>query len=69
MTKGLSSLLNLNPDGLIKVLEDSVSHLDHIVIITNNPNIDKDGLKILSVNSAFCRISGFSKSEVIGLKP
>jgi diguanylate cyclase (GGDEF)-like protein/PAS domain S-box-containing protein len=69
MTKGLSSLLNLNPDGLIKVLEDSVSHLDHIVIITNNPNIDKDGLKILSVNSAFCRISGFSKSEVVGLKP
>jgi|GEM_PF-3702442 len=69
MTTRLSSCLQLESNDLIAVMEASIGHLAQIVIITNNPNIDKNGLKILYVNEAFSRISGYSSEEVIGQKP
>lgn len=50
-------------------MEDSISKMDQMVIITNNPNVAKEGLKILYVNDAFTRISGYAQDEVIGLSP
>jgi diguanylate cyclase (GGDEF)-like protein/PAS domain S-box-containing protein len=69
MTNDLSNFLQLRAGNLVTILENSINVLDQVVIITNNPNTAKDGLRILYVNNAFCRMSGYSKDEVIGLKP
>ena len=57
------------PHNLNGLMESTLNHMDHMVIITNNPNTAKNGLEIVYVNDAFARISGYSKTEAIGLKP
>jgi diguanylate cyclase (GGDEF)-like protein/PAS domain S-box-containing protein len=69
MTFGLSSFLQLKSDDLVSVLENSINLTDQTVIITNNPNNSECGLKILYVNDAFCRQTGYTQSDVIGLTP
>jgi diguanylate cyclase (GGDEF)-like protein/PAS domain S-box-containing protein len=69
MTQRLSSFLQLKSKDLISVLESSITLTDQIVIITNNPNTSEDRLKILYVNDAFCRQTGYTQSDVIGLSP
>jgi PAS domain S-box-containing protein len=69
MTFGLSSFLQLKSDELISILESSISLMEQLVIITTNPNTSDDGLKILYVNDVFCRQTGYSQSDVIGLSP
>jgi diguanylate cyclase (GGDEF)-like protein/PAS domain S-box-containing protein len=69
MTISISSCLQLESNNLIAVMEASIRDLAQIVIITNNPNIDKSGLKILYVNEALSRVSGYSSDEVIGQNP
>jgi diguanylate cyclase (GGDEF)-like protein/PAS domain S-box-containing protein len=56
-------------NGLMESTLNHMDHMDHMVIITNNPNTTENGLKIIYVNDAFARISGYSKTEAIGLKP
>ena len=69
MTFGLSSFLQLKSNELISILESSISLMDQLVIIITNPNTSDDGLKILYVNDVFCRQTGYSQSDVIGLSP
>lgn len=69
MKNGLSGILPLKYDDLKTFLDSSLNLIDQTVIITNNPNTASDGLKILYVNDAFTRISGYSSNEAIGLKP
>ncbi|MCC5451075.1 EAL domain-containing protein [Rheinheimera sp. UJ51] len=69
MELSLSSCLKLAPQELIAIMEKSFSLLDQIIIITNNPNLDKEGLKILYVNAAFSRVTGYEPHEVLCKKP
>lgn len=69
MTFGLSSFLKLKSDELISILENSIGLMDQIVLITTNPNTSEDGLKIIYVNDAFCRQTGYTQSDVTGLSP
>lgn len=69
MAKELSSLLQRKSDDSITNSDSSIGLIDQTVIVTNNPNTTKDGLKILYVNDAFTRVSGYSPDEAIGLKP
>jgi diguanylate cyclase (GGDEF)-like protein/PAS domain S-box-containing protein len=59
----------IKPDNFNDLMESTVNQMDHMVIVTNNPNTAKHGLKIVYVNEAFTRISGYSEAEAIGLKP
>jgi diguanylate cyclase (GGDEF)-like protein/PAS domain S-box-containing protein len=59
----------IKPDNFNGLMESTVNQMDHMVIVTNNPNTAKHGLKIVYVNEAFTRISGYSADEAIGLKP
>jgi diguanylate cyclase (GGDEF)-like protein/PAS domain S-box-containing protein len=69
MITELFERLQLLPDEVNSLVAKSIAGLDQIVIITNNPNNTTDGLKILYVNQAFTRVSGYTKDEVIGLNP
>ena len=67
MTFRLSSFLKLKSDDLISILESSIGLSDQTVIITTNPNNSANGLKILYVNDAFCRQTGYAQEDSIGL--
>lgn len=51
------------------LLRCAVSQLNDIVIITEARPIEKPGPKIVFVNDAFERITGYSRAEVIGHSP
>lgn len=54
---------------LLRLLEASVSQLNDIVIITQATPVGLPGPKIVFVNPAFERITGYSAAEVIGKSP
>ena len=51
------------------IFDSSMNLIDQVVMVTNNPNTSKSGLKILYVNDAFCRVTKYSKDDVIGMSP
>lgn len=55
--------------GLLKLLEEAVDRLDEIVFITEAESIDDVGRRIVFVNRAYTRITGFEPEEVVGKTP
>jgi PAS domain S-box-containing protein len=55
--------------GLLKLLEEAVDRLDEIVFITEADSIDDVGRRIVFVNRAYTRITGFEPEEVVGKTP
>ena len=53
----------------LRLLETSIDHLNDIVLITEAEPFDLPGPKILFVNKAFERITGYTREEVIGQTP
>lgn len=53
----------------LRLLEVSVSHLNDIVMITEAEPISAPGPRILFVNEAFERYTGYSREEVMGKSP
>ncbi len=53
----------------LKLLETCVERLNDIVLITEAEPVDGDGPKILYVNEAFVRRTGYSREEAIGKTP
>ena len=56
-------------DAQLHLLETCVAHLNDVVLITEADQIDKPGPRIVFVNEAFERLSGYSRAEAIGLTP
>ena len=54
---------------LLKLLEEAVDRLDEIVFITEADAIDDVGRRIVFVNRAYTRITGFEPEEVVGKTP
>jgi two-component system, cell cycle sensor histidine kinase and response regulator CckA len=60
----------LNPDELDpEVLERALEHVDDVVIITSGAPSDPSTARIVYVNEAFERTTGFRREEVIGRTP
>lgn len=53
----------------LHLLETSIEHLNDIVLITEAEPFEEPGPKILFVNQAFERMTGYTKDEVIGKTP
>lgn len=53
----------------LKLLETCVERLNDIVLITEAEPIDENGPKILYVNEAFVRRTGYTREEAIGQTP
>ncbi|MGQ3069327.1 MAG: PAS domain-containing sensor histidine kinase [Brevundimonas sp.] len=55
----------------LRLLELAVSHLNDIVLITEASPIDEasGGPKVVYVNDAFVRVTGYEKTEIIGRTP
>lgn len=64
-----SYALSINPSGYHKLLEYFVDHANDAVMITEAEPINEPGPRIVYVNPAFCRITGYSKDEMLGTSP
>ncbi|MCB0155272.1 MAG: PAS domain-containing protein [Anaerolineae bacterium] len=53
----------------LKLLESVIVHARDGVMITEAEPLDKPGPRIIYVNEAFCRMSGYAATEVLGLSP
>lgn len=53
----------------LRLLQTAVSHLNDIVLITEAEPIDEPGQRIVFVNEAFERLTGYSTEEVMGRSP
>ena len=53
----------------LNLLQTSIDHLNDVVLITEAEPFDLPGPKILFVNKAFERMTGYTKEEVIGSTP
>ncbi|MEX0921889.1 MAG: PAS domain S-box protein [Rhodovibrionaceae bacterium] len=53
----------------LRLLETAVSRLNDIVIITEGEPIDSPGPRIVYVNDAFERITGYNSADAIGANP
>lgn len=58
-----------NEEQQLKLLESVITNANDAVIITEAEPIDKDGPKIVYVNEAFTRNTGYTKDDVIGKTP
>nr|WP_245185945.1 PAS domain S-box protein [Falsiroseomonas frigidaquae] len=52
-----------------RLLETCISRLNHIVLITDGAPLEEPGPRIVFVNEAFERRTGYSRTEVIGRSP
>ena len=53
----------------LRLLESAVTNANDVILITEAKQIDRSGPKIVYVNKAFTRSTGYLPSEVIGLTP
>ena len=53
----------------LKLLETSISHLNDMVVITEAEPVGEPGPRIVFVNAAFERHTGYSREEVMGKSP
>jgi PAS domain S-box-containing protein len=53
----------------LRLLETSVAHLSDIVLITEAEPLDEPGPRIVFVNDAFTRHTGYSRQEAMGRSP
>jgi PAS domain S-box-containing protein len=53
----------------LTLLETSISHLTDMVVITDAEPMDEPGPRIVFVNAAFERHTGYSRAEVMGRSP
>ncbi|MEO5829270.1 MAG: PAS domain S-box protein [Rhodanobacter sp.] len=53
----------------LKLLETCVEHLNDLVVITEATPLDAPGPRIVFVNDAFLRLSGYRREEVLGQSP
>ncbi|MBG6074674.1 PAS domain S-box protein [Polaromonas sp. CG_9.11] len=53
----------------LRLLEASIAHLNDVVVITEADQVDEPGPRIVFVNAAFERQTGYSREEVIGKTP
>ena len=53
----------------LPLIERALSQLNDVVLITEAEPVDLPGPRVVYVNEAFERMSGFSASEIIGLTP
>ena len=53
----------------MRLLDACVSHLNDIVVITEAEPIDEPGPRIIYVNEAFERVTGYTRQEAIGRNP
>ena len=57
----------LDPASLQRMLYDTLDHSDDIVLVLEQTDADAGDLTIASANDAFCRTSGHSHEDLIGL--
>ena len=53
----------------LRLLETCIGHLNDMVVITEAEPIDEPGPRIVFVNDAFARRTGYSREEVLGKSP
>jgi|JI6StandDraft_1071083.scaffolds.fasta_scaffold01995_1 PAS domain S-box-containing protein len=68
-TAPADSLLSHQGDQRLSLLEDCLSRLNDIVLITEAEPVDEPGPRILYVNDAFVRRTGYTREEVLGRSP